>query len=149
MSEHIVKLIPRLHTYRTNVKSAQAAVAALQRSVEADEITFRQSDKPEFVDCGANLSEIRCPRCGAVLPMDWWSGKMDASYEADHFFVLEQELPCCGKTVSLNDLQYTMPCGFSCLEFTIRNPKGAVGQEVLEQLGERFGLLFRKVEAHL
>ena len=80
MSEHIVKLIPYLHTYRTNVKNAEAAVEALKKLVEADEITFRQSAQPEFADCGESLTEIRCPRCGAPLPMDWWKEKMDEMY---------------------------------------------------------------------
>ena len=68
MSDHIVTLIPCLHTYRTNVQRAEAAVEALLHLVEAEEITFRQSERPEFVDCGAALSEVRCPRCGALLP---------------------------------------------------------------------------------
>ena len=146
MSEQIVQLIPCMHTYRTNVKHAEAAVEALKKLVEADEITFRQSDLPEFVSCGEDLTEIRCPRCGALLNPDWWGEKMDAMSAADHFFILEQDLPCCGKTVSFNQLRYHAPCGFSCLEFTIRNPKGEVGKEVLDHLGERFGMLFRKVE---
>lgn len=112
MSDHIVTLIPCLHTYRTNVQRAEAAVEALRHLVEAEEITFRQSERPEFVDCGAALSEVRCPRCGALLPMDWWREKMEEMYQADHFFILEQELPCCGKTVSFNQLRYSRPCGF-------------------------------------
>ena len=67
MSDHIVKLIPCMHTYRTNVNAGEAAVAALERIVEADEITFAQPDNPEFVDCGSNLKQIRCPRCGAEV----------------------------------------------------------------------------------
>ena len=149
MSEHIVKLIPCLHTYRTNAARAEAAVTALSRLVEADEITFEQHDKPEFVDCGSGLSEIRCPRCGAVVPMDFWKEKMDEMSGEDHFFILEQELPCCGKTVSFNDLRYDKTCGFSELVFTIRNPRGEVGAEVIDALSERFGLLFRKVEGIL
>lgn len=149
MSDHIVTLIPCLHTYRTNVQRAEAAVEALRHLVEAEEITFRQSERPEFVDCGTALSEVRCPRCGALLPMDWWREKMEEMYQADHFFILEQELPCCGKTVSFNQLHYSRPCGFSCLAFLLRNPKAPVGQEVVDQLSERFGLLFRKIETDL
>lgn len=149
MSEYFVKLIPCVHTYRTNVKNAEAAVEMLKQLVEADEITFRQSEKPEFVDCGDQLSEIRCPRCGALIPQDWWNARMDEMNQADHFLVLEQDMPCCGKKVSFNHLHYDAPCGFSCLEFTIRNPRGEIGQEMIENLSERFGLLFRKVECHI
>lgn len=149
MSEHLVKLIPYLPTYRTNVKAAEQAVSALSRLVDAEEITFRQSEQPEFVDCGSALAEIRCPKCGAVLDFDWWGGVMDRMYAESHFFILEETMPCCGKTVNFNNLRYTQPCGFSCLEFTLRDPKTEVGKEATDLLSERFGLLFRKVETRL
>lgn len=149
MAEHIVSLIPRLHTYRTNPAMAEAAVTALKKMVEADEITFTQTDAPEFVDCGSDLMEVRCPKCNALLPQAWWGEKMDEMYAQSHFLILEQEMPCCGKTASFNDLRYHAPCGFSALKFTIRNPKAAVGKEATEYLGERFGILFKMVESHL
>lgn len=149
MAEHLVKLIPCLHTYRTNVNRAAAAVEALKKVVEAEEITFRQTDQPEFVDCGSDLSKIRCPKCGAPLAREWWLDEMERMYQEDHFFVLEREMPCCEKTANFNQLHYEAPCGFSCLEFIIRNPEGPVGKEAVDALSERFGLLFRKVEAFL
>lgn len=89
MSEHLVRLIPRLHTYRTNEASARAAVLALQKCVKAEEISFFQSGQVEFFDCGSALNHISCPRCGAAVPLDWWQQKMDEHYKSDHFFVLE------------------------------------------------------------
>lgn len=147
MAEHIVKLIPCLHTYRTNARAAEATVAALKKAVPAEEITFLQTDRPEFVDCGNALEEISCPRCGAAVDMEWWSEKMDEMYRSDHFLVLEQEMPCCGKSVSFDRLRYRARCGFSSLCFLIREPKDAVGKEAEELLGERFGISFRRVDA--
>ena len=147
MSELLVRLIPRLHTYRTNEASARAAVLALQKCVKAEEISFFQSGQVEFFDCGSALNHISCPRCGAAVPLDWWQQKMDEHYKSDHFFVLEEDMPCCSKTVSLNDLRYEAPCGFASLCFTVRDPEEAVGQEAVECLSERFGILFRTVEA--
>ena len=147
MSEHLVRLIPRLHTYRTNEASARAAVLALQKCVKAEEISFFQSGQVEFFDCGSALNHISCPRCGAAVPLDWWQQKMDEHYKSDHFFVLEEDMPCCSKTVSLNDLRYEAPGGFASLCFTVRDPEEAVGQEAVECLSERFGILFRTVEA--
>ena len=72
---------------------------------------------------------------------------MDEHYKSDHFFVLEEDMPCCSKTVSLNDLRYEAPWGFASLCFTVRDPEEAVGQEAVECLSERFGILFRTVEA--
>lgn len=146
MSDHIVKLIPCMHTYRTNVNAGQAAAAALGKIVEADEITFEQPDHPEFVGCGSNLKKICCPRCGAEVDQTWWKQKMEEMCKQDHFFVLEQEMPCCGKTVSFNNLRYDAPCGFATMLFTIRNPKAEVEEKATNALSERFGLLFRKVE---
>ena len=147
MSEHLVRLIPRLHTYRTNEASAQAAVLALQKCVKAEDISFFQSGQVEFFDCGSALDHISCPRCGAAVPLDWWQQKMDEHNKSDHIFVLEEDMPCCSKTVSLNDLRYEAPCGFASLCFTVRDPEEAVGQEAVECLSERFGILFRTVEA--
>ena len=147
MSEHLVRLIPRLHTYRTNEASARAAVLALQKCVKAEEISFFQSGQGEFFDGGSARNHSSCPRCGAAVPRDWWQQKMDEHYKSDHFFVLEEDMPCCSKTVSLNDLRYEAPCGFASLCFTVRDPEEAVGQEAVECLSERFGILFRTVEA--
>ena len=147
MSEHLVRLIPRLHTYRTNEASARAAVLALQKCVKAEEISFFPSGQVEFVDCGSALNHLSCPRCGAAVPRDRGQQKMDEHYKSDHFFVLEEDMPCCSKTVSLNDLRYEAPCGFASLCFTVRDPEEAVGQEAVECLSERFGILFRTVEA--
>lgn len=148
MSEHLVRLIPRLHTYRTNEASARAAVLALQKCVKAEEISFFQSGQVEFFDCGSALNHISCPRCGAAVPLDWWQQKMDEHYKSDHFFVLEEDMPCCSKTVSLNDLRYEAPLWF-CQPVFYRSGSGGslVGQEAVECLSERFGILFRTVEA--
>ena len=149
MSEHIVKLIPCMHTYRTNPNAAQSAVQALKRLVEADEITFEQPDRPVFVEtCRDGM--IFCPRCGAAVDHKWWRDKIAEMEQAeDGFFILEQDLPCCGKNVSFNNLKYEQPSGFATMIFTIRNPKTPVGKEVTDALSERFGLLFRVVETEI
>ncbi len=149
MAERFVKLIPCLPTYRVNVKAAEQAAEALRRLVRAEEITVRQTERPEFVDCGGALTEIRCPKCGAALDLDWWGGVMDRMYRESHFFLLEETMPCCGKTVNFNNLRYVRPCGFSCLEFTLREPEGEAGKEAADLLSERFGVLFRQVEARV
>ena len=149
MSEHFVKLIPCLPTYRTNVKAAEQAVEALGRLVRAEGVAFRQSERPELVDCGAPPEEIRCPRCGAPVDRAWWGKAMERMYQESHFFILEETMPCCGRTVNFNDLRYVPACGFSCLEFILRGPEGDAGREAADLLSERFGVLFRQVEARV
>ena len=146
MQDHFIKLIPCLHTYRTNESNARAAAELLKSLVEAEEITFRQTDSAAFVDCGGMPERIVCPRCGAAVDRAWWREKLEEMERQDHFFILEQEMPCCGKEVSFNQLKYEPLCGFSALEFTIKNPKTPVTQEVIDRLSGQFGLLFRKVE---
>lgn len=148
MADHYVRLIPCMHTYRTGEAGAEAAVEMLKKMVEADEITFRQSDKVQFVHGGNMPEKIICPRCGAPVAQNWWQEKMEEMEQGDHFFILEQEMPCCGREVSFNQLRYEEPCGFSFLEFIIKNPKTPVDREVIDRLSQQFGLLFRKVEAH-
>ena len=145
MPDHFVRLIPCIHTYRTNENSARAAVELLKTLVEAEEVAFCQRDSAAFVGCGAP-ERIVCPRCGAAVDRAWWREKLEEMERRDHFFILEQEMPCCGKEVSFNQLKYEPACGFSALEFTIKNPKTPVTQEVIDRLSGQFGLLFRKVE---
>lgn len=145
MPDHFVRLIPCIHTYRTNENSARAAVELLKTLVEAEEVSFCQRSSAAFVGSGAP-ERIVCPRCGAAVDRAWWREKLEEMERRDHFFILEQEMPCCGKEVSFNQLKYEPLCGFSALEFTIKNPKAPVTQEVIDRLSGQFGLLFRKVE---
>ena len=145
MPDHFVRLIPCIHTYRTNENSARAAVELLKTLVEAEEVSFCQRSSAAFVGSGAP-ERIVGPRCGAAVDRAWWREKLEEMERRDHFFILEQEMPCCGKEVSFNQLKYEPLCGFSALEFTIKNPKAPVTQEVIDRLSGQFGLLFRKVE---
>ena len=71
MPDHFVRLIPCIHTYRTNENSARAAVELLKTLVEAEEVAFCQRDSAAFVGCGAP-ERIVCPRCGAAVDRAWW-----------------------------------------------------------------------------
>ena len=144
MPDHFVRLIPCIHTYRTNENSARAAVELLKTLVEAEEVSFCQRSSAAFVGSGAP-ARIVCPRCGAAVDRAWWREKLEEMERRDHFFILEQEMPCCGKEVSFNQLKYEPLCGLSALEFTIKNPKTPVTHEVIDRLSGQFGLLFRKV----
>ncbi len=97
----------------------------------ADEVTLVVSPAVEFIDHGGNFERVECSRCGAALKEDWWSDAMDAAYET-RFANLLTNVPCCGETVSLNDLRYVMPAGFARFVLTARNPgRGCTSDEIL------------------
>lgn len=65
------------------------------------------------------------------------------------FTVLETELPCCGKVVSLNDLDYHFPCGFACCVISILNPSRNIGDCTLADVQEIIGVSIRVIKTHI
>ena len=144
MPDHFVRLIPCIHTYRTNENSARAAVELLKTLVRRRKSPFASGTAPPRGLRRAGAHRLPPLRRGGGPRLV--AGKAEEMERRDHFFILEQEMPCCGKEVSFNQLKYEPACGFSALELTIKNPKTPVTQEVIDRLSGQFGLLFRKVE---
>ena len=117
-----MKLIPSAPDFLIPEETARRLVSMLEAEVSADRVDVRCSPSPEFVDCGSSLEQISCPLCGAVLSFDWWGQEMSRLYKRTHFRDLTVRVPCCGLAVSLRQLRYAMPCGFSCVEFDLWNP---------------------------
>src|SRR5262245_9441285 len=96
---------------------------------DADEVNIYLTDGVRFVDQGSNFESVACPKCGTKLDIDWWNMAMtracgvDADVEVwDNGLFSEDEpmftnltvtVPCCGSTLSLNDLHYDWPAGFA------------------------------------
>ena len=76
---------------------------------------LRRHSSIAFIDSGAPFTAIGCPACGAAISEGWWSERMEAGYDEDReaYEVLTVEPPCCGRLVSLNDLEYDPPAGFA------------------------------------
>lgn len=148
MSDCILKIIPADPYYRVSEQNMLNILRYLKSNIKADQIDAEASEAPAFVDCGGNLEKIECPLCGAVIDFDWWSDAMNASW-ADHFRSLSVTLPCCGRTSSLNDLRYHAPCGFSCVEFRIRNPEDEPSGECLAFIQKLLGTPVRFIREHL
>jgi hypothetical protein len=147
MKKKFTALLPCIHTYRVNVRLLEEAARQLRQTIEAEEVTYFQTDHTHvsfFGDMDA-LREIHCPRCGAPIEIAWWRGEMEHMEREDHYFVLERTLPCCGKAVSFNDLRYDPPCGFASLAFLLRAPVGDLNGAT-RMLSDRFGLPFRAVD---
>ena len=113
---------------------------------EKYKIKFEQSDAAQFEDCGENLEEIICPRCGKTIDFDWWGEAMDRYFQNESQD-LSVELPCCGETISLNDLNYNMPCGLACASMIVEG--GSMDDKTLDELqnlvGEKLRVILKKI----
>lgn len=145
MSDTIVKIIPCEYAYQMTVEEAEYIMLQLRQLIQCDEISYRVSSTPQFVDCGTNLDRISCPICGS-LAEDWWGKSMNYAYESSSFVNLDVITPCCGQKVSLNDLVYDFDCGFSCVEFDVRNPHSEVR---LEKIQDRIRLKIKIIKSHI
>jgi hypothetical protein len=105
VSENFLRLIPTNPFYLPSSSARQEIQELLTTTFpKAEEIRVIVTEEITFVDPGANLERIVCPKCQTLLPMDWWGQMMDRAYES-HFTNLTITVPCCQASTSLNDLQ--------------------------------------------
>lgn len=148
VSDCFVKIVPREPVYKIPVSLLTEAKKFLESKLSCDCIEIECYDTPQFIDCGSNLERIECPLCGSKLDFDWWGKAMDRAWE-NHFLSLETELPCCGKTISLNDLNYDFPCAFASCAIIIMNPTVIVEKDVFRHVEDMLGTEITVVKAHL
>ncbi|WP_245497711.1 hypothetical protein [Rhizobium leguminosarum] len=86
----------------------------------ADEVKSSFEDEVRFYDPGENWSGVECSACGADAE-EWWGEAMETA-SADGFKDLVTVAPCCGATVSLNDLRYVWPAAFGRFALEAHNP---------------------------
>jgi hypothetical protein len=114
---------------------------------EAEDPELHVSDSPEFFDCGGNFEAVFCPFCAAeVTP--WWMEQMDRWWEGDHHS-LAVETTCCGRTTSLNDLDYRWPQGFACVAVELMNPDADFEPSELKQIEAALGVPVRLIWRHI
>lgn len=148
MSDDVLSVIPTDPYWSPGPGAAEraAAAAAVLAGAEAEAV---RHDGVAFIDCGADLERIGCPRCAAPIDFDRWSDLVGARFE-EGFATLDAAVPCCGAEVSLNDLDYHWPCGFACFEIEILNPERpwfTVGEAA--RIGALLGHPVRQVRAHI
>ncbi len=148
MSDRLVKIIPANPYMAISDSILREAKDDLQNAIQCDSIAIQTSDHPAFVDCGGSLERIFCPVCHSEIDFEWWGTAMDRAYE-EAFRKLDVVLPCCGETVSLNDLQYDFPCGFSTCAIEILNPIAQIDAATLDAVKEIFRTGVRVICARL
>ena len=128
------------------VPSAEARCKALElfRNIapRAEEVKEEATQEVRFIDCGANLERIICPRCGAEIDVDWWQDVM--SDEADAGFPLRRmKVPCCGSNRSLTELRYDWPQAFARYSVEAMNPQiGDLTDEQMRASNPRLAVQF-------
>ncbi|WP_433080078.1 hypothetical protein ACQP1P_41960 [Dactylosporangium sp. CA-052675] len=96
-----------------------------------------------------NLERISCPRCTGDIDLEWFERQTDlSSPNADGFDDLHLPVPCCGAIVSLADLRYDWPAGFSRFRITLWNPELGLIDEHVAELSALLGHELRIIHAH-
>jgi hypothetical protein len=115
---------------------------------DAYEVTVEVSDTIQFFDAGTNWEKTLCPSCRRDVPIEWWQEAMDAAYSSG-FHDLMSEVPCCGLTLSLNELHYDYPQGFARFALIARDPnvKG-ITESSRQELDDILNCLLRVIWSH-
>jgi hypothetical protein len=147
MSDTVFKLIPENPRYVPDQESRIKAKEYLATLFpEAEDVVDKVRDKIDFIDAGTNLETITCPNCLSRINMDWWQLAMKQAAK-NQFANLTINTPCCGDTLSLNDLQYHWTAGFARYSLEVRNPGKDVDDRV-NILEDTLGTMLRKIWAH-
>ncbi len=121
MSDNWIKLIPTDQNFLPSADAAEAERTLLaELAPDAEEVTVEFLKEVAFVDSGENWEGVSCPSCSRDAST-WWADAMDGAAESS-FRDLEVAAPCCGATVSLNDLNYEPPNGFASFILSAWNP---------------------------
>ncbi|WP_261336937.1 hypothetical protein [Rhizobium leguminosarum] len=108
LSDTILRYVPADPYWQPSPENASKAISLLETIVPgADEVKSSFEDEVRFYDPGENWSGVECSACGADAE-EWWGKAMETA-SADGFKDLNTGAPCCGATVSLNDLRYVWP----------------------------------------
>jgi len=151
VSDNWIILIPENPQLVPALERQQCAEARCRElAPHADEIVSHSSSSPRFYDCGTNLETISCPHCNAVLSLDWWRDAMDRDHAGDEFLMNAHDLPCCGKTATLNQLRYDWPQGIARYALELMNPVlGRLSPEVITEFEVILGCRLRVIYQHL
>jgi hypothetical protein len=123
MSDDVILIIPRDPTYVPTLQVQRRIVELLaQWAPGAEHITAETSEEIRFFDCGENFQRIGCPKCTAEIDLEWWHGRMNDDAQEGRFRLAHYRVPCCGASLTLNDLEYDWPQAFGRFRWEVRNP---------------------------
>jgi hypothetical protein len=148
LAENILKLIPLSPEFIPNDDSIKKALDLLKIFLpSAGETIVKLTKNVRFIDPGSNLLKIRCPYSKNELDITWWQEAMDVAYQSS-FKNLMVILPCCKKSISLNELHYEWPAGFARFSVEVKSPNGDIDNYQLKSLEEIMNCPLKKIIAH-
>ena len=150
MSDNWLIFIPDDPSLQPAMAAADEAVTLLRAFVPAaSEVAAKFTDDIEFHNGGENWSGVvKCSNCDAEIE-DWWIEAMEKAY-ASEFNDINVVVPCCGQAMSLNNLNYEWPAGFSRFRLEAMNPR--IRDTTPEQdraLADALGFGLRKIWMHI
>jgi hypothetical protein len=147
VSDDILSIIATEPTWKPSSEQANEALSVLARLLPGIDVTIDNCRRIEFFDAGSNFIGVTCHRCNADV-YRWWSGAIDVAADND-FVDLTATTPCCGESVSLNDLSYDWPAGFASFALRANNPgRSRLTSDEVDQLAAVLGRPLRQVMAH-
>ena len=82
--------------------------------------------------------------------MGWFTGQLDRIFaEPESSHTLEATMPCCGASVSMNDLLYDPGAGFASWSVSVRGARDAVGDRDRALVEAALGHGVRVVESRI
>ena len=146
MSEHYLVVIPADPAVALP-ETAEAVRMALAEMTGGTESRVKDYGKLQFIDAGENFERTACPGCAAEIPNETWQAWMASDWHGDEGFHLHRhETPCCGASVTLNELDYQSPQGFARWFVSARNAgRGPLTSEELARLEAVAGLKLRAI----
>lgn len=146
ISDNIIKIISKRHLDELPF-SEEYVISEVKKLLTNADVNCEKYNNVRFIDCGSNLESIRCPLCGSNIDFDVWGEYMEVASEKD-FIKLDTVMKCCGRTVSLNELDYYFECGFAKFEIRLINPE-KIPDDFLHRLSEKLNINLRMINTHI
>ena len=151
MSDNWITLIPTQPNYVPATMAIDEAEAMLRKHYHSDEpIAGEVSPRAKFHNPLANLESVSCPYCNSDLTDTFFAWCDELADEEGELEAVDVEVPCCGRTASLNNLKFEMPAGFSRFSISLMNPNVfEISPPHVEELQKILGATLRQVFIHL
>lgn len=146
MSDSSLKYVPKDPGFQpSRVADASATELLKEFLPQSDKVTSEFSENYEFFGPLGNWAGVRCHQCGADV--ETWFG--DAVPKALEKGVLEVTTPCCGATVSLNELTFGWNAAFGKYSLEAMNPNvEKLTEKQLKELSGRVGSPLTEIQVH-
>ncbi len=150
MSDDWIRLIPSEPRFVPSEAQARRCLALVSQFADgAEEVNIIDEGQIVFVDAGQNFQSVGCPVCNHSLDTGWWAERVGAAHSRG-YEDLGVDCPECGSTVSLNDLDYDWPQGFSRWRVEAMNPLiGRIDHDQVAAVADALGHAVRVIYTHV